>query len=279
MTGSLRAIAVVALLAPAVVLAQPNAKEKQQASDLVKKAIAKSQAGEHDEAVELYLQAYTIIPQPLLLSNIGSEYQQMKKPVEALKYFCKYIEADPTGNNVSYAVAQVRTLHVDMGNVPPIDDEDLCKPIVNPEPQPAQTPAMAPVAQPEPQPQPQPTPIDEGPKTKTPVLRYVGVVVAVMGAGAFGGGVYFGLEAKKISDEITNHDMNDPWPANIKDREADGKAAEKKQIGLMIGGGAAVVAGITMIILGAPKAENERSASIVPLATGDTLGVAAAGRF
>src|SRR6187551_2358328 len=107
MMGSIRAIALVLLLVPALAAAQPppTPAQKQAASERVKKAIAKSQAGDHETAVDLYLEAYTIIPQPLLLSNVGSEYQQMKKPVEALKYFCKYLEADPTGNNVTYATA------------------------------------------------------------------------------------------------------------------------------------------------------------------------------
>src|SRR5690606_31051041 len=81
MLGRLRTIAVVVLLAPSLAIAQPSAKDKQEASDLVKRAIAKSQSGDHETAVQLYLDAYKIIPQPLLLSNIGSEYQQMNKKV------------------------------------------------------------------------------------------------------------------------------------------------------------------------------------------------------
>ena len=40
----------------------PRPTQKQQAGDLVKKAIAKSQAGDHALAIELYQQAYNIIP-------------------------------------------------------------------------------------------------------------------------------------------------------------------------------------------------------------------------
>src|SRR5690606_15493055 len=136
MMGSLRTIALVAMLAPGLALAQSN-KDREKASELVKKAIAKSQSGDHATAVELYLEAYRIIPQPLLLSNIGSEYQQLNKPVEALKYFCKYIEADPTGDNISYATAQARTLYIELGGTPTVADQDLCKPIVKPAPEPA----------------------------------------------------------------------------------------------------------------------------------------------
>ena len=283
MMGSLRAIASVVVLglvlAPSLAAAQPppTPAQKQAASDKVKKAIAKSQAGDHETAVDLYLEAYAIIPQPLLLSNVGSEYQQMKKPVEALKYFCKYIEADPTGNNVTYANAQARTLYIELGGVASVEDDQLCKPIVKPKEEP-----VPPVREQREEPTPTPIdgPVDTGPKKSTPTLRYVGIGIAVVGAAAFGGGVYFGMEAKSISDEITNHNIEDPWPADIKKREQEGKDANTKAIGLMIGGGLAVAAGTIMFVVGAPKASAESSSiSFTPVATPDTLGFAAAGRF
>ena len=108
--GTLRAVALALTLAlPAVATAQ-SPKDKQKASELVKQAIAKSQAGEHEVAIEKYLEAYKLIPTPLLLSNIASEYKQVDKPVESLKYFCMYLEAEPTGNMASYATAQAKTL-------------------------------------------------------------------------------------------------------------------------------------------------------------------------
>jgi len=238
MMGSIRAIALVLVLVPALAAAQPppTPAQKQAASERVKKAIAKSQAGDHETAVDLYLEAYTIIPQPLLLSNVGSEYQQMKKPVEALKYFCKYLEADPTGNNVTYATAQARTLYIELGGVPSVEDNELCKPIVKPKDEPP------PPVREEPAVTQAPTegPVDSGPKKATPTLRYVGFGVAIVGAGLFGAGVYYGLQAKSIADEITNHNIQDPWPGNIKQREQEGKDANTKAIGFMVGGGIAV---------------------------------------
>src|SRR5258706_16365754 len=101
--GALRASCVALLLMSSLAVAgndpkpKPTQQQLQQAGDLVKKAIAKSQAGDHVLAIELYQQAYNIIPQPILLSNIGPEYQQAQQPVEAIKYICKDIESDPTG--------------------------------------------------------------------------------------------------------------------------------------------------------------------------------------
>jgi tetratricopeptide (TPR) repeat protein len=279
--GRPRAIMIATILSfvPALAAAQPKPteKEKKKASELVKKAIAKSQAGDHDTAVELYLEAYDVIPQPLLLSNIGSEYQQMKKPVEALKYFCKYLEADKTGSNVSYVTAQAKALQMELGN--DVDDSDVCTPKKKPPP-PAKIgdPATGPDTGP-----PIGTIGGPGPEggsdggKRGGTVRLIGYGVTALGVGVLGGGVYFGLEAKKISDEITNHDPATPWPGNIKDREQAGRDAEKKQIIFMVGGGAALAAGVVMILVGGPKTATE--VAIRPTVTPESMGLAISGGF
>jgi hypothetical protein len=260
-----------------------SSKDKQKAGELVKQAIAKSQAGDHQGAVDLYNEAYKIIPQPLLLSNIGSEYQQMEhKEVEALGYFCKYLASEgPNGQNSPYVTAQAKLLYIRLGGVTDVKDEDVCKPIVKPPPPMPVDNGNTTTTTPTTTPEPGPTgPADSGPKTKTPAMRYVGMGVALVGAGMFGFGVYEGLQAKSISDEITNHPMGDPWDSNIKDREADGEAAEKKQIIFMAAGGVALVAGVAMVFVFKPKTESaEQHVMVTPVVTGDTLGFAAAGRF
>src|SRR5215831_6649836 len=93
--GKLTALAMVLGLSLAHADPPITPQQKAKASELVKSAIAKSQAGDHDAAIELYQQAHMLIPQPLLLSNIGSEYKQQGKKVEAIKYFlpcCLYSE-------------------------------------------------------------------------------------------------------------------------------------------------------------------------------------------
>jgi hypothetical protein len=274
--GRVCALALMLIVAPSLAVAEPSAKDKDRASDLVKKAIAKSQAGDHETAVGLYLDAYKIIPQPLLLSNIGSEYQQMNKPVEALKYFCKYIEADPTGSNMTYALAQARTLYVDLGGKASVDDKDLCKPIVKANPEPKTQPTTTPIE----------TPVttkttSDTAKTKQSPLRYTGLVVGTVGVAVFGLGVYYGFHAQSITDELNGHDVTMEWPANTPDRQREGQRAENMQIGLMIGGGVAIAAGVTMFLLGRPPhvAERDGAIAIVPVATNDSLGFSAAGRF
>ena len=67
-------VALASMLAAAPALAQPrkdNRPPQDVANDLVKQAIAKSQAGDHLAAIDLYLNAYSLIPQHILLSNVG----------------------------------------------------------------------------------------------------------------------------------------------------------------------------------------------------------------
>src|SRR5258706_5711756 len=89
---------------------RPTEKDKQIAGELVKKAIARSQAGDHATAIDIYLQAYTIVPNSILLSNIGTEFQQSGKPAQALRYFCMYLDKDPSGTNAPYATLQAKAL-------------------------------------------------------------------------------------------------------------------------------------------------------------------------
>src|SRR5580704_1959596 len=114
--GKLRAAALVLIAWPLVARADPKPTPAQM-----------QQAGDLELAIELYKQAYDVVPTPILLSNIGSEYEQAKKPVLALKYFCKYLDADPTGSNASYATAKAKALQIDLGT-PVTDDASVCKP-------------------------------------------------------------------------------------------------------------------------------------------------------
>src|ERR1051325_3954211 len=131
MTGALRPAAVVvaamlATAAPAFAQSkQPSQKDRQAASGLVKKAIARSQAGDHAAAIKIYNQAYTLVPNSLLLSNIGAEFQQDGMYKEALDYFCKYLEQDPAGTNAPYARSQAKILQRQLGRKR-IDERDGC---------------------------------------------------------------------------------------------------------------------------------------------------------
>ena len=274
--GKLVALAMVLGLSLAHADPQITPQQKAKASELVKSAIAKSQAGDHEAAIELYQQAHMIIPQPLLLSNIGSEYKQQGKKVEAIKYFCMYLKEDPTGTNASYAGAQVKTLQIELGNE--VEDNDVCtvktKPVVKEPPPPVKE-----------NPPPDQTTgtigIEKGADKPhaSHTLEYTGIAVGVVGLATFGAGVYYGLQAKRISDSITNHDTTMMWPPDIKAQEKEGQDDQTKQIAFMIAGGVVAGVGVLVTVIGHDKASNAEHVSIRPMATQNSIGLAVGGGF
>ena len=277
--GRLRALALLVVAGTAAAQpSTPSPAQKQQASSLVKQAIAKSQQGDHQTAIELYLQAYALIPQPLLLSNIGSEYQAVPgKQVEALKYFCKYLEADPTGSNASYATAQAKWLQQQLGHK--VDDKDVCHPVMEatppPPPPPDNTGSAAAVTGTTDLGSAAPPAHESGGHG----MEYAGLGIAGAGAVGLGVGIYFGVQAKNISDSITNHKITDPWPANIKQMEADGKSDQTKQIAFTIGGGAVLAAGAIVYFIGRSHASSDEHVSVAPVVTPNSVGFALGGSY
>jgi hypothetical protein len=268
------------LAAPAVADPKPpTEKDKQMAGDLVKKAIGKSQAGDHNAAIDLYLQAYTIVPNPILLSNIGAEYQQSDRPPQALRYFCMYLEKDPNGTNAPYAAAQARSLQIELGNTE-VDERDVCA-----------KPRARPRTRPEPKEPPRETPPRETPPRETePVarddregkintLQYAGIGAGLGGLIAIGVGAYAGMRASSISNELTTHDRSKPWPNDVQEQQKNGQSYENVQIGALIAGGVMLTAGVVLYVVSRTDAQTERATDKTVRLSPTTNGFVVYGRF
>jgi hypothetical protein len=280
--GSSRATALALIVATTTAQAQPKPSQAQiqQAGDLVKKAIAKSQAGDHTLAIELYQQAYNVIPTPILLSNIGSEYQQAQKPSEAVLYFCKYLTAEPVGSGAQFATSQVKSLQIELGK--DVDDSDVCHPKTKP------------VALTPPGTEPPVTGTNFGP-TGGPAnessshpgrsLEIGGAVVAVVGAVALGLGMHYALEGRALNNDIRDHDPNMKWPDSyegvpIKSWDTQGHAWNVDAEVWSAIGSAALVGGVVLIGLGATThSPSEHEARLIPTAGTHDAGLAVVGRF
>lgn len=260
-------------------------KDKQIASDLVKKAIARSQAGDHSAAIDIYLQAYTIVPNSILLSNIGSEFQQQGKQKEALRYFCMYLEKDPSGTNVPYATTQAKQLQAMLGNK--VEDDDVCAP---PKRHRTTTPSD-PGEDDDTTPTTKPRTAPGGSTADAPAhdvnetMRYGGIAVGAAGVIGVAVGIWGGVKAQHVSDEISSHPKGEAW-VGIDDAQSRGKTYEYVQIGGLIGGGALVGVGIYLYLHAAtagkahdadkPKPDpDERTVHLTPTSN----GVAVFGRF
>ena len=278
MTGRSRWIAVVmaSVMMATPALAQPKPPtedQKQKVADLANKATAKSDKGDFTESAELYLEAYKVYPLATMLSNAASQYQKAKKPVEALRYFCMYLEKDPAGIVAYDATAQAKVLQTELGNKN-IDEKNPCivKAVeVVPGPGPG-------LENPDGPPGGQTGATVEG-KSPGGTLRTAGLVTGGVGVAALGVSIYFGFKARSISNQITNHNPNDPWPPNIKQMEEDGAAHEKKQIIFLVAGGAVAIAGAAMYFVGRSKEKPPGAVSITPVASPDAVGVSLSGGF
>lgn len=292
--GSRRTAAFLAsVLFASPALAQPKGavdKDKQVAGDLVKKAIARSQAGDHSAAIEIYLKAYTIAPNALLLSNIGAELQQSGKPQEALRYFCLYLEKDPTGTNAPYATSQARSLQIQLGNKN-VDERDVCAP-PKPEPRPDRNPPRPDKRLPK-----DPAPDRDPPATRpshdqdpadpadtasggSGALKYVGLVAGLAGLAGLGLGTYDAIQAQRISDQISNQPTDMPWPDNIRDLQRRGQAYEDLEIDFLVAGGVLVTTGAILYLVSRPDASPKRASDKASMMVAPTTnGFVVLGQF
>lgn len=277
MLGRPRALAaaLASLLAAAPAMAQPksaNRPPQDVANDLVKQAITKSQQGDHLGAIDLYLSAYSLIPQHTLLSNVGSEYQQAGKPIEALKYFCMYLDKDPTGTNATYATSKARALQIELGNTD-VDDASVCEP-PRKAPPPPQSPPGGGLTGTKGLGQPPGGGSGGSGGSAGGGLKIAGVAAGVIGLAGVGFGAYYGVKARERSDFISNHDPMTPWPNNILEIEAEGERFNQRFKILTVAGGALALGGAALYILGATRASSTEQLSVRPTATADSVGLA-----
>lgn len=273
MLGTSRVIATVLasvlVVGPALAQPTPTPAQKTQIQDLVKQAIAKSQAGDHATAIELYQKAYAIAPLPTLLSNIGAEYQLATKPVEALKFFCMYLEKDPAGPLATYATGQAKLLQSQLTGTA-VDDAGVCKaPKQAPPPPPKDTSGTKDLGTAKVEAK------DPGKGMKT-----AGMVMGGIGVVSVGLGIVFGIQAKKISDDISSHtDMTVPWRKDIIAYQDRGQRDEYLQIGCLALGGALVIGGAIVYLKGRSKSSSAESTTIQPSVGPGGGGMVLSGSF
>ncbi len=282
-------IAAVLVLSLGVAAAQPKpapptTQQKAEIEKLAKQAIAKSQKGDHEGAIKDYLDAYAIHPSTgvngttVLLSNVGHEYKKLSKPYEALKYFCMYLEKEPTGTAASYVLAEASGIWKELGN----KEGEVCVKKAEPPPDPPPNVTGTENIQ-KPPPPPPPPPGGNG-------MKFAGLGIAGAGVIALGAGFFFGMKAQEKSDLIDggpplDNDGNQlDWGRHdefgwdgIAQIEADGKKYEKYQIGLTVAGGVMVIGGTALYFLG--RSKGKEAPAVSASATKDSAGLVFSGRW
>jgi len=119
---------------------------------------------------------------------------------------------------------------------------------------------------------------DTAPPPRLSDLEIGGITAGAIGVVSLGLGAYFGVQAQSLSDQLSQHDPTTPWPNDIRAIGQRGRSYEERERALLVLGGAAVVTGGVMYVLGRSRRLTERVA-IAPLVSRDGVGVTIAGGF
>jgi hypothetical protein len=298
LASGLLSVVVVGVLAVPV-QAQPSSEEVQanqaKAAELVQKGIQLQTKHDIDGAVALYRQAYCLIPEPVLVYNMGTAYQEGNKPTDAISYFRLYLKIAPGGDLAQEAKNAIKMLQqagAKGGETATIKCEAK---------QPACLDGSQPVngtckgmAAP-------PKTCGEGEELRggecvavvtggeirdTPpsgpkqprTLLYAGIGTAGAGAIALVAGIAYGIKAGNASDALTNN--MGMWTPELLAKEQEGKDAERNQIIFTVAGGVLVAGGAALIVLHMRKKDGGTETSAwVPYVTGDQAGIAFSGSY
>src|SRR5258706_3386789 len=100
----------VAIAVAGVARAQPSADVQTKATELVNDGIKLQSKRDFDGAVGKYKAAYCLIPEPALVYNIGTAYQEASRAAEAASYFRLYLKIAASGDLAGDAKAAIKAL-------------------------------------------------------------------------------------------------------------------------------------------------------------------------
>lgn len=239
----------------AATLAASTASADPDRLDAISEGAARSNAGDHAAAIKLFEQAYLWEPDAALLPIVGTEYRNAGLPVDAIRTFCQYLATAPQGEQAQYAVAQVLSIRAELGQSV---RGDVC----------AEPAAIRVDFRP-----------SRTPKRSLSKREVAGVATAVIGLASLGAGLYYGMEARSISDQIGSHDPATPWPEDIAAQERRGQRAESREKLFLIGGAAALATAGVLYVTGRADRLASEKLVVAPAIMPDGGGISLARGF
>jgi tetratricopeptide (TPR) repeat protein len=239
MRSSLAAVLALALATGGTAAAQPDdgPARRKRAGEHVRRGDDYKAKGEYERAIVEYLAAYELVPHPELFFNLGQVYRLSGQPQRAIEYYERYLAVEPDGRAADQARAFVEQLEASRT------------------PHPAPTPGRGTPTR------PGPVIVDAPPRPDGTALRWAGATVGGLGIVAIGLGVKFGLDARSISDDLSEHDA--AWTDELLDRQADGERAEQRMwIATGVGTGL-VVTGAVLFWIGHRQGADEASPGLI----------------
>jgi len=247
-------------------VADDAAARKARAGQLVEEASAAEKNADYEAAIAKLRAAYDLVPHPDLLYNLGQAYRLAGQPWDAIDQYERYLAVEPKGRFASKARGFVTTLRAETaGKTRPAEVPTPVAAVPTPEPVMI---APAPLVMPEPPAAPS---SDGGARATSAWRRPVAVGLGVAGAAGVGAGVYFGLRARSISDELSDHEG--AWTDGLLAKQVEGDRAETRAIWSAAAGGALVLGGVVLYALDAKARGRAREVAVTPIVDGASVGV------
>lgn len=214
----------------------------------------------YQDALTDFLEAASLYASPDFQYNIGLCYEKLDKPEEAISAFRTYLKTKADARdraNVEDRIARLERM-VQMRK----EGKD-----------------PGPIAD-------QPPPRQQAGAPGKPLVITGAVLLGVGAAIAIGGGVGFGIGAKRKSDELDRiqggGNPDDRSFDQAQDVESAGKKLELGQIVMAAVGGAVAITGVALLAVGVARNKAARkgtAARITPAFGGGALGLVVSGRF
>ncbi len=246
----------------AAVAAPPTEDEVRRAKAHYKQGAAYHDAGAYDQAIAEYQAAYELAPLPELIFNIAQVHRLKHDNQLALETYRRYLALRSDGPLADEARTQVALLTKELEAEQPGRETTSI-------PRPERTEPSATRSEPQ----------------RGRTLRIVGIATGVVGLGAIGVAIKFGLDARSASDRADQiaHDAEQiqSWSGGAAERYnaavADGESAQRTMY-IGYGVGAALVAtGTVLYVIGVRAAREPMQ--VTPVVTSQVAGLSVRGAF
>lgn len=211
-------------------------------------------AGKYDEAIVSFKEAYVIAPSPGLLFNIAQAYRLQGDCDGAAMMYRRYLETDPGPEGRTIAGGHLATVErcIQQRGLRIAVDSTVGQIKIPPPP----------LVQ-----------VSSSVERRTPIEKTVGIGLTIGGSAALGVALYYGLAARDASSTVEDaYGQGAKW-SDIADVDARGERAATLAKAFGIGGGLAVVTGVTLYVLG-KRAERNLPVAVAPTKHGAEVTLA-----
>lgn len=250
------------------------------------------------EAATVYLRAFELFPHAAFIYNVGQMHRLSGKSAKAIRAYERYLDLDPEGDKAEDARAHIAALRRGQASQPGAagnageaagtadadgDDADTGEDADDADETGDADEDLGAAGAGDELPSPSAAASefdDEGERDTGGPLRIGGLVAAGVGVVAFGVGIKYGLDAQDISDELSGPRFM--WTVEDRERFAEGERAERNALILMGIGGAALVTGGVLFLVGHDRDRSEAEDSglgVSASATSDSASMLLWGRF